>query len=834
MESSSVENHFSIKMTRFYMQVVGMWYVEKKRDKIISNVVLVYTVLTMLVALVVMGTDFFYSWGDLHAITYNAPCTITVLIELFKLIVFLYNRQKVMDLNAFTEHTFWKKKYELMDLLILNKCNEQTLRMNIILAVLMQIIAWHYLSIPMVESIGKDHSQRILPFRLWFNLPFTETPYYEVAFGLQAAATLSVSVCTTTFASFLFTVCVYATGQFKILQRRIENSCDMYMENMIKDYDGGEKNENELTTYNELKNCIRQHQLLIDYMDEVENLYCYIMMGQGLGAVLQICFSGFQVLLGADESVLRTALSIEFFWGAVIILYLFSWACHEIALESTAIAEAAYRAFWYALPYHSRWGRAYLMASQFVTVRARKPCILTVGKFTPMTLETFTSVLSTSLSYFSILRQMNDDALRDCSTRRMALSDLSNSPAIRLTRFFMRFTGFWIPHSKADKLLMNLMTGYTIIAIAIAGLICSTDLIFSLSDFHQATYTACNMMTVLTICIKLIMFLIQRDKFMKLIQYCYKNLWKAENNAESLSIMRSCELRCIYFVVMFTFFALSTVCTYTAYPIIENMGKNDTDRIHPFTLWINLPTTSTPYFETIFTIEILSCFHSGICYFCFDNFLCIINVFTAGHFRMLQRKLKLMRYADGVDSNANLHAEISANEESSKFSKIELIEKRNGSNDTLKDCIKEHQALIAFIESVEELYTLVILGQVVIFSLLICLVSYQAVLADGEFSRRMIFIVHSAGTFTQLFMFTLTCDDLIRESQAVADAAYSACWYYCLSDPSRRTLGKDLMFLIMRARRPCCLTAGGFCAISLETFTTILSSAMSYLTLLRN
>lgn len=53
-------------MTRFYMQVVGMWYVEKKRDKIVSNFVLAYTIVTMLVALVVMGSDFYYSWGDLH------------------------------------------------------------------------------------------------------------------------------------------------------------------------------------------------------------------------------------------------------------------------------------------------------------------------------------------------------------------------------------------------------------------------------------------------------------------------------------------------------------------------------------------------------------------------------------------------------------------------------------------------------------------------------------------------------------------------------------------------------------------------------------------------
>ena len=125
----------------------------------------------------------------------------------------------------------------------------------------------------------------------------------------------------------------------------------------------------------------------------------------------------------------------------------------------------------------------------------------------------------------------------------------------------------------------------------------------------------------------------------------------------------------------------------------------------------------------------------------------------------------------------------------------------------------------------------------------------------------MIFIVHSGGTFTQIFMFTLTCDDVIRESQAVADAAFRARWSCKLSTPEGRRICKDLMFVIMRSRRPCCLTAGGFFPVSLETFTTvrvilifrllmiictlifdskmfllslqILSTSMSYLTILR-
>ena len=36
----------------------------------------------------------------------------------------------------------------------------------------------------------------------------------------------------------------------------------------------------------------------------------------------------------------------------------------------------------------------------------------------------------------------------------------------------------------------------------------------------------------------------------------------------------------------------------------DNIGKNETDRSLPFNIWINLPVTSTPYYEILFVIEV--------------------------------------------------------------------------------------------------------------------------------------------------------------------------------------------------------------------------------------
>ncbi|KAK0072917.1 hypothetical protein PV325_010532, partial [Microctonus aethiopoides] len=156
-EVKGIDDHFPLKTLRFFMRFVGMWPVDKSRDQFISNLLLVFIFATVILAMLIEGWDFYVSWGDLHAITYNAPTTITVAIELVKLTKFVINRHEVLSFNAYTQKTFWKISYEAAELQILNKCNRQ-------------------------KSAGKNSSERMLPFNLYFDLPFTKTPYYEIAF----------------------------------------------------------------------------------------------------------------------------------------------------------------------------------------------------------------------------------------------------------------------------------------------------------------------------------------------------------------------------------------------------------------------------------------------------------------------------------------------------------------------------------------------------------------------------------------------------------------------------------------------------------------------------
>ncbi|XP_076175225.1 odorant receptor 13a-like [Ptiloglossa arizonensis] len=85
----------------------------------------------------------------------------------------------------------------------------------------------------------------------------------------------------------------------------------------------------------------------------------------------------------------------------------------------------------------------------------------------------------------------------------------------------------------------------------------------------------------------------------------------------------------------------------------------------------------------------------------------------------------------------------------------------------------------------------------------------------------------------QLLMFTYSCDCLIQESMQVASAVYLGPWSLLPMNKDGKLLRKDLIFVIMRSRVPSCLTASGFCVVSLETYTAVLSTAVSYFTLIR-
>lgn len=89
--------------------------------------------------------------------------------------------------------------------------------------------------------------------------------------------------------------------------------------------------------------------------------------------------------------VIRKCIFAFHFVGGLIQLFIYTWTCNDIIVQSTAIGDAAYNSKWYLLP-DDDLGRAVKKGLLTMMIRTRRPCILTAGNFAIMSLDTFTGV----------------------------------------------------------------------------------------------------------------------------------------------------------------------------------------------------------------------------------------------------------------------------------------------------------------------------------------------------------------------------------------------------------------------------------------------------------
>ncbi|XP_023289263.1 odorant receptor Or2 [Orussus abietinus] len=369
---------------------------------------------------------------------------------------------------------------------------------------------------------------------------------------------------------------------------------------------------------------------------------------------------------------------------------------------------------------------------------------------------------------------------------------------------------------------MNCTFSVMVIALFLSIVIEGMDLYYSRGNFYDAIYITSNLVVVIMVMSKLVMLTIQRGAIINLIQYTERNIWQMDCDEQEDSILKKCDRKGILLMCTFVFFDHVTFLGFVTRPAFESMKENGTERVLPYDIWFDMPTTITPYYEMLFALEVLNTYVVAICYFCFDNFLCLLNIFATGQFRILQRRLETVCDVDEITDSKSM---IDDNRKSfvpfvrgNKFSK-------------LKECIRLHQNMIRYVEEVKAIFQNVILIHVLLSSINVCLVLFQVVADQNSATRRVTFTVHIIGTFCQLFSFALTCDEIIQESLHVADAAYNVKWHD--SSVIDKKLATYLQIIIIRARRSCSLTGAGFFSVSLETFTKILSTSLSYFTILR-
>nr|UEN71251.1 olfactory receptor 68 [Gregopimpla kuwanae] len=143
-----------------------------------------------------------------------------------------------------------------------------------------------------------------------------------------------------------------------------------------------------------------------------------------------------------------------------------------------------------------------------------------------------------------------------------------------------------------------------------------------------------------------------------------------------------------------------------------------------------------------------------------------------------------------------------------------------------------HLEIIKLMKSIDQTFGLLVLEELIATTLMLGITSYILLrcLEDAQAGVAMImtFTVWTAAAVIVIYGYCLAGECLISESSEVHDAYYHIRWYEL---PDSYKL--PITICMMRANKPLRLTAAKFYQFSLTNFTSILKTAMAYVSLLR-
>ncbi|XP_076650266.1 uncharacterized protein LOC143357631 [Halictus rubicundus] len=865
-EMSMQYNDISILISDFFMKVTGCWLTKTEGERRRRMIARDYAFIILLFGIYIDIIDIYHSLGDisvldnkvskcsflrrrfakvtnhtfhrlfdsgfgliffqLQNILYTTANLFITTMALLKTILMHLNKERFLNLVLYSKRNFWHSNYDDNEKVFVDEARRSYAFIMTVTYCIMVYVPGSYIVIPIIENRGRNHSERVLPFRMWSDLPLYETPYFEICFVLQALCTIHVGICYVCLDNFLLLVNTHTACQFRILQNNLRNLLVPKSE-MIDSPHYADK------CYQDLRRCVRKHQVLINYCDRLEinfsfNIFCYVLVFSVL-----TCLSMYQALLGEISAKQRLSFAI-YLGGSVFQLLMITNSCGSLITESTNVGEVAYTISWAALSMNKS-GRTVRRDVQMIITRSQKPCQLTAGGFFPVSLQTSTKLISSAVSYFTLLRESSTN-LEDThehyvptdTHRTMKITQVASPWAdqshlkmstdykdisISLADFLMKLSGCWLATTDREQRERMIARNYTFIILSFGIYLDINDICHSMGDISNILYMFTNLFITATALMKAILMHLNKERFLNLVLYTRRNFWHSNYDDNEKVFVDEARKYFTFVIVVAYCIMVYVPCSYVVIPIYENIGRNHSDRALPFRMWSDLPLYETPYFEICFVLQALCVFHIGICYVCLDSFMFLVNTHTVCQFRMLQDKLLNL-----LDPNSEM---------------IDSPDYADQCYQGLRRYIRKHQALINYCDRLEIVFSFNIFSYVLVFSVGTCLSMYQVLLGEISTIRRLSFLIYIGGSVFQLMMITSSCGSLTTESTNVGVVAYAISWAALSMNKSGRTVRRDVQMIITRSQKPCQLTAGGFFPVSLQTSTKLISSAVSYFTLLR-
>ncbi|XP_067634031.1 odorant receptor 47b [Eurosta solidaginis] len=247
-------------------------------------------------------------------------------------------------------------------------------------------------------SLQPLFSQQALPFRSKFPFAWDNPDEHLIAFvciyAFQCFCVLYMLVCIVVMDGLGGNCFNQTTLNLRIL-------CEI-IRNLPSTGDGNGDFSTEIIIWQELREAVKFHQIIIELIDTINHTFYWNYVSQMGASTFMICLTAFEALLAHDQPMVALKFQTYMF-SALMQLFYWCFMGNRTYYDSMEVARAAFEVnCWYE---RSPRLQRNLM---FIIKRAQKPLVFRAKPFFGFTFESFASILSTSYSYFALLRTVSD------------------------------------------------------------------------------------------------------------------------------------------------------------------------------------------------------------------------------------------------------------------------------------------------------------------------------------------------------------------------------------------------------------------------------------------
>ncbi|GLH00942.1 Odorant receptor 22c [Gryllus bimaculatus] len=270
------------------------------------------------------------------------------------------------------------------------------------------------------ETVPMEHDVPSFPFHNWTPYDEVSEPWYTLIYLENILVELMCILMLVVYDNFFFTFLHSASAQFKIIQASLEElrarsvaavrarrgaalggvEAQKKAEAQADVWEKEEKVEVDVEMRRRLKAIVRHHDMVYRFVDDVESFANPVLLNQFGSSSIICCMAAFNVALNPSLDV-RILTCACVFGAAVFELGIFCAVGDHLMDQSLKVDFAAYNSEWYRSSIRIR------RDISIIKMRTSRCAKITIGKFSPLNLKSYASIMHLIYSYYTMLTGVN-------------------------------------------------------------------------------------------------------------------------------------------------------------------------------------------------------------------------------------------------------------------------------------------------------------------------------------------------------------------------------------------------------------------------------------------